>query len=99
MTHAVLLESNLSLAERHSIFGRLEIVGKSAHDLHAHEYPTSVFGVGKLQGGYVRNLKTWRGLTPGIGGTISGSAVSPELASRYSGRVAVGLGVFFTVRP
>jgi len=99
LTHAVLVEGTLSPNERHSWFGRFEIVGKPAHDLHAHEFITEVFTVGKLQGGYARYFKTWRGLQPGVGGTGSLSFVPEELSSRYNGRVAPGFGVFVTLRP
>jgi hypothetical protein len=72
---------------------------KPAHDLHAHEYPTSVFTVAKLQGGYVRHFRAWHGIQTGLGGTVSVSLVPPELASRYSGQAAPGFGVFFMIRP
>ena len=64
-THAVLAETSATADGRHTWFGRLEVVGKPAHDLHAHEFITRVFTVGKLQVGYVRHLKPWHGLTPG----------------------------------
>ena len=95
----MLLESNYTRRDRHTWFGRIEVVGKPAHDLHAHEFPTEVFAVGKLQGGYVFQFKAWKGMAPGIGGTISVSLVPEQLASRYSGRVAPGYGVFFSLRP
>lgn len=98
-THAVLLESSLTLADRHTWFGRVEIVGKPAHDLHADEFGGDVFTVGKLQAGYVRHLRSWRGLTSAIGGTMAASLLPPALASRYSGRVAPGFGLFFSIRP
>ena len=44
------------MRDAHTLFGRVEIVEKPAHDLHAHEFPTSIFTVGKLQVGYVRQL-------------------------------------------
>jgi hypothetical protein len=97
-THALLLESTYSRS-RHSIFGRFEVVGKPAHDLHAHEFITRVFTVGKLQAGYELTLPAWRGLVPGIGGTVSASLVPQELAVRYEGRVAPGFGVFVSLRP
>ena len=98
-THAVLIETSLSLRERHSWFGRFEVVGKPAHDLHAHEFGERVFAVGKLQGGYVRHLAPRGGLVPGIGGTLSASLLPTLLAPRYGGRVAPGAGVFVTIRP
>lgn len=99
VTHAVLLESSVTRRDQETWFGRAELVGKPAHDLHAHEYPTRVFTVGKLQAGYVRHFGAWNGLQPGIGATASVSIVPQELASRYSGRLAPGLGLFFQIRP
>ena len=99
MTQAFLVESAVTVRDRHTWFGRAEVVEKPAEELHAHEYPTSIFTVGKLEGGYMRQLRPWKGLLPGIGGVISFSVVPPELASRYDGRVAPGFGLFFNVRP
>jgi hypothetical protein len=99
VTHALLLESSLTSRERHAWFGRFEVVGKPAHDLHVHEHITRIFTIGKLQGGYVRYFTTRWGLSPGIGGTISASLLPPLLAPRYNGRIAPGFGVFVTVHP
>jgi hypothetical protein len=99
LTHAVMVESTVSPNDRHTWFGRFEVVGKPAHDLHAHEFINEVFTVGKLQGGYARYFNPWHGLQPGIGGTGALSLVPEELSSRYNGRVAPGFGVFFTLRP
>ncbi|HEY0873570.1 MAG TPA: hypothetical protein VGD94_08865 [Vicinamibacterales bacterium] len=97
-TSAALLESSATFSDRHTVFARGEIAGTPAHHLHALEYSTSVFAVGKVQIGYVRHFETRGGLVPGIGATASLSVVSPELASRYSGRVAPGFGVFFSLQ-
>lgn len=97
-THAGLLESNLTIDDRHTFFGRAETAGKAAHDLDVHEID-DVFTVGKLQLGYTRYFRPWRGFTPGLGGVFSASIVSPYLAPRYGGRVSPGIGVFLTVRP
>ena len=97
-TTAALLESSLTLADRHTFFGRAELGGMPAHHLHAHEYSTSVFTVGKLQGGYVRSFGAWKGVVPGIGGTAALSVLPPELAPRYSGRVPPSFGVFLNLR-
>jgi hypothetical protein len=80
------------------VFGRAELVGKPAHDLHIHERITEVFPIGRLQGGYVRYLRARSGLTPGLGATISAALVPAELAPRYGGRIAPGFGVFLTLR-
>jgi hypothetical protein len=98
-THALMAESTVMLDERHWVFGRAEIVGKPAHDLHAHEYGAEVFTVGKVQTGYTRNFTPRRGLVPSVGGTIALSLVPPELAPRYSGRRSWSAGLFFAVGP
>ena len=98
-TAAALLESSLTLSDRHTVFGRGEIGGMPAHHLHAHEYSMSVFAIGKAQLGYVRHLRDMKGVQPGIGATVSLSFPPPALASRYYyGRTAPSFGVFFTVR-
>jgi hypothetical protein len=94
-TAGVLFESSVTLSGRHTLFGRGEFGGMPAHHLHAHEYSTSVFPVGKVQAGYVRHLGATKGLVPGIGGTVSVSLLPPELAPRYGGRAAPGFAVFF----
>ena len=99
VTDALMLESSMTFRERQTWFGRAELVGKPAHDLHAHEYPTRVFAVGKLEAGYVRNFKTWNSIVPGIGGAFSLSIVPSELAPRYTSQVRPGFAVFVTIRP
>ncbi|MBA2602508.1 MAG: hypothetical protein H0U94_02880 [Acidobacteria bacterium] len=58
-----------------------------------------VFTVSKLQAGYTRNLSTWRGMTPGIGGSVSLGLVPGRLVPFYGRRANPGVGVFVTVRP
>jgi hypothetical protein len=98
-THALLLESSVTFGERHTWFGRAEVVGKPAHDLHAHEFADRVFAVGKIEVGYTRGFRPWSGLVPGVGGTFSLSIVPSELAPRYTGQVRPGFAVFVTIRP
>jgi hypothetical protein len=97
-THALLVESTLSLRDRHVGFMRFEVVGKPAHDLHVHE-SNDVFTVGKIQMGYAHYLQPTRGVQMGIGGSIAGSLVPAALAPRYGGRVSPGVAVFLTIRP
>jgi hypothetical protein len=97
--HAGLLESTLTLGGGHTAFGRAELVGMPAHELHAHEYDGLVFTVAKLQAGYVRQLPAWRGLTAGVGGSATVSLLPEALRSRYGGRAAPGFALFLTVRP
>ena len=97
ITHGLLAETSLALARSHTLFGRAELNGKSAHDLHIHE-SSGTFTVGKLQAGYTRYLNAMRGLTPGLGTVISAALVPESLRPRYGG-VGVGIGVFLTIRP
>ena len=94
-----LLESSLTVADRHTIFGRGEFGRLPAHHLHAHEYARSLVPLSKLQMGYVRHLPSAKGLVPGLGAIVSLSVLPPELAPRYGGRVAPGVAVFFNLRP
>ena len=95
-THGVLVESAAMFSERHAWFGRLELNGKPAHDLHIHEFP-GVFVVGKAQVGYTRYLDAQRGLRPGVGGFVSAAFVPDLLRPRYGG-VGVGVGLLLTLR-
>jgi hypothetical protein len=98
-THAVLFETNLTVRDRDAWFGRAEVVGKPAEELHAAEFGTKVFTVGKLEAGYARYLQSWKGIVPGFGGTMSMSLLPQDLSSRYGGQVAWGFGLFVTARP
>ena len=97
-TVAGLVESSITFTDRHTVFGRGEVGGMPAHHLHAHEYSTTVFAIGKGQIGYVRHFRQTKGLRPGIGGTVAISVVPAALAPRYSGRTAPTFGVFFSLQ-
>jgi hypothetical protein len=98
MTHAALLESSATFANRHTVFGRGEVGGMPAHHLHATEYFTDVLSIGKIQFGYVRHLPAAKGLVPGIGGTFALSLLPAKLAPRYEGRAAPSVGIFFSLQ-
>jgi len=94
-----LLESSLTVADRHTVFSRAEVGRMPAHHLHAHEYSLSLFPLGKVQVGYVRHLRVAKGVVQGICGSLALSVLSLELAPRYYGRVAPSAAVFFNIRP
>ena len=98
-THAAMLETSATFRGRHTWFGRAELVGKPAHDLHAHEYATAIFTVAKLQGGYVREFAIGKSLAAGVGGMAALSLVPPALVSRYGGRAVPGYGIFVSLGP
>jgi hypothetical protein len=97
-SNALLVETNLTMQDRDSVFGRFEIVGKTAHDLAVSE-SDETFTVAKLQGGYTKYFDAWRGFKPGIGGALSAGFVPEELKSAYGSRVNMGFAVFVTLRP
>ena len=97
-THALLAETNLTIRERHALFGRLEVAGKSAHDLDIHG-SDDIFTVMKLQAGYTRYFAAWRGLKSGLGGGVSLGFVPEMLKPAYGNRATPGFSLFFTLRP
>jgi hypothetical protein len=97
-THAALAEITVAVTNDHTVFGRAEIGGKKGHDLHVEESEEAVFTVGKIQAGYVRLLAPRSGFQAGLGASVSASFVPGALQRRYGG-VAMGLGLFATLRP
>jgi hypothetical protein len=97
-THALLIETNVTLDERDTYYGRFEVGGKAAHDLDVHG-SDEVFTVSKLQAGYTRYLRDWHGFRPGFGGALSLGFVPRSLEPLYGSRTNVGVGVYLTMRP
>jgi hypothetical protein len=96
-SNAFLLETNLTLDDRDTWFGRFEVVGKTAHDLDVPGDDT--FTLSKLQGGYIRYLPAWNGLKAGVGVTASAGFVPRALEGVYGGGATAGFGMFVTLRP
>jgi hypothetical protein len=96
-TNALLAETNLTIDDRDTWFGRFELSEKSGHDL-AVESPDRLT-VAKLEAGFTRYLSGWKGLKPGVGAVISAGFVPESLQRAYGHPVNVGLGVYLTVRP
>jgi hypothetical protein len=97
-TSGGLLESSVTLGNRHTIFGRGEVGGIPGHHLHAFDFAASILTVGKVQAGYIRHFRPAKGVVPGIGGSVSVSLVPPALADRYSGRFAPSFAAFLTIQ-
>jgi YHS domain-containing protein len=98
-TNAILAETNVTLEDRDTWFGRFEATGKTADDLDLVGVAGDAFTVGKLQGGYTRYLSAVRGFRPGIGFVVSLGLVPEALKNVYGGRTIVGAGVYVTLRP
>ena len=97
-TNALLVETSFTLADRDAWFARLEVVGKTAHDLDVTTV-SDTLTVTKLQGGYTRYLPAVRGFRAGLGAEVSVGVVPDELRATYGSRANVGGGVFVTIRP
>jgi hypothetical protein len=97
-SHAVLVESTLSLRDRHTFNARIETVNKDAHDLDIIG-SDAAFVVTKLQGGYTRYVSPRRGFQPGAGIGASIGIVPESLRSEYGARANVGFAVYLTLRP
>ena len=96
-TNALLAETNLTLDERDTWFGRFELSRKSGHDLAIES--EDLFTVAKLQAGYTRYFSQRNRLKPGVGAALSAAIVPDSLKSLYGNRVNLGFGIFVTVRP
>lgn len=95
-SHFGLVESSASLGSRDVIYGRLEVGGKSAHDLDVPD-ALGVVTIGKVQGGYTRYAAPRRGLQPGMGAMLT-VALTPRSLRPFYRAASVGGGVFLTVR-
>jgi hypothetical protein len=99
-TQALLLETELNLAERDLFYARLEVVEKTGHDLVLPEdLEERRFSVGKVGVGYVRQLAPVGGLAPGLGVGVTLARVPAELEPFYGLRSPAGLQLFFRLRP
>jgi len=94
----VMVETSVTIADRHAWFARADAGRKPAHDLDLGEVEDA-FVIRKLQGGYVRYWGPWRSWAPGIGGSVSISVVPASLAGVYGRRATPGAAVFVTMRP
>ena len=97
-TNAWLFETNVTLDQGDTWFGRFEVAEKTAHDLDVPE-PPDHFTVAKLQGGYTRYLTARSGFQPGLGGAVSVGMVPDTLRSTYGSRANLGFAVYLTLRP
>jgi YHS domain-containing protein len=97
-TNALLMETNITLADRDTWFGRFEVTQKGPHDLDVPE-TKETFTLSKLQGGYTRYASLGAGFKAGVGGAISLAIVPGDIASAYGRRVNPGMAVFLTLRP
>jgi hypothetical protein len=107
-----LAESEAILDRYNTLFGRGELVEKSAEDLVVDGAvttrngivlpgfaPTERFNVGALQLGYIRELVRFRWATMGLGAAGTLNFVPSALEPYYGSRIPVGTFVFLRLRP
>jgi hypothetical protein len=102
-TSAYLVESNLNLRERHILYGRAELVEKTAGDLVLDPvaFPDSdrVFRVGAFALGFQYQFGGFAGLVPGVGARVSLNIVPSALQPVYANDQSLGLALYVTLRP
>lgn len=97
-TNAFLTETSFTLADRDAWFGRIEVSGKTPHDLDITNVPDDLLTVSKVQGGYTRYVPVGR-FRAGVGIEGSLGFVPSELKSLYGRQANPGAGIFLTIRP
>lgn len=99
-SHSLLAESEAVLDDRHTVFGRVELSRKGAHDLQLSAFPDEqFFDIAAVSLGYIRDLAWGGGVTLGLGARGTVSVLPAALTSAYGSRTPVGAMVFLRVRP
>jgi hypothetical protein len=100
LANSALMESNFDIDGVNTVFGRAELVQKSAQDLLvASELETQRFDVGELTLGYSREVIRVRGLTLGASVLGTMNIVPRSLEATYGSRFPKGYAVFLRLRP
>ncbi|MET0406050.1 MAG: hypothetical protein ABW123_26775, partial [Cystobacter sp.] len=84
----------------HAVFGRMEYVRKTGHDL-ALSGPLehAAFDIGVLALGYLYQFQSWGPVSLGVGARGALNLVPPELAPVYGGRTPLGGMVYARLAP
>ena len=112
LSHSLLLESEAILDKSNTVFGRTELVQKSAEDLVLENpvrtpggtilpgFPaTRQFHVGTAQVGYIRELARAHWATIGLGAAGTLNFVPSALEPYYGSRAPIGTFIFLRLRP
>jgi hypothetical protein len=102
LSNSALLETNVDLDGRNTVFGRTEYVSKSAADLDV-EAPASVplerFNIGSFVAGYLREIGSLtRYGSVAIGAEATLDVIPDALAPYYHTHTPYGFGIFLRVR-
>jgi hypothetical protein len=112
LAHSWLIESEAIMDSRNTLFGRSELVSKTAEDLVLDSpvrttggallpgFPASQrFDVGTLQVGYIRELARTHWATIGLGGAETLNFIPLPLEPYYGSRLPIGSLIFLRLRP
>jgi uncharacterized cupredoxin-like copper-binding protein len=98
-TNAVLFESNYDFF-KNAVFGRIETVQKSGHDLVLNPVDEDkIFRVNAFSLGYVRDVVQGKGIDVGLGSMLTINTNPSTLTSYYGGTTHAGWQVFMRFRP
>ena len=98
-SNAFLFESNFDF-QKNAIFGRVERVEKSAHELVLdHSYHGPMYWVGAYSIGYVRDIYSQKGVDVGLGGMLTANSNPVALTPVYGGTRHGGWQIFLRIRP
>ncbi|HYN80154.1 MAG TPA: hypothetical protein VES88_01520 [Gemmatimonadaceae bacterium] len=99
-THSILLESEIILDTRNTLFGRTELVQKTGEDLALDEDQSLTrFNVGSAQLGYIREVARVRWATIGLGAAGTLNFVPASLEPGYGSQTPMGAFFFLRLRP
>jgi hypothetical protein len=98
-SNSLLLESSLDVSEKHSLFGRVEYVQKSAADLAVSAVPGARYDVGEITLGFLRTVKGAGILAVGVGVRGTVNIVPPSLRMVYGSRLPLGAALYCAIRP
>lgn len=97
-TNAVLLETDLGLDDRNTVFARIEAAEKTGEDLVIPELAEEIVGVSKLHIGYRRRLLGGM-FEPHVGAALSFSGIPNRVEQAYGRESGFGVTVFLSLRP
>lgn len=99
-TPSLLLESDWNANGHHVVFGRVEYVRKTSHDLVlSGTSEDETYDVGLAGVGYAYHLGPFASLSPGLGVRGSAGLVDSALEETYGARVPLGVMLFAQLRP
>jgi hypothetical protein len=104
LSHSGLVESDAVLDRSNTVFGRIEVVQKSADefvlDVPPFNFaPTQAFNVGAVSLGYIREVLPMKSATLGLGVMGTVNLVPQSLQTAYGSHTPLGLFVFLRLRP